>query len=92
MRNKKGYSLLELTLVLGAISVIIGFIFITYNKHRQETQILETNQQIDTIFKSADDVLATSKPDGTGQSLNPISMQVLKDSRALPDNLGTYSK
>lgn len=86
--KKNGYSILELTLVLGAITIIIGSIFNYYQKQKQETQIEETVQQINTIFNSGDDFLATLKPDGTTQSSNPISMQVLKNALALPINLG----
>ena len=90
--KKRGYSLLELTLVLGAISILIGFIFMAYNKQKQETQIRETTQQIDTDLNAAADILSTAKPDGTTQTQNPVSMQILKDSKSLPDNLGSYSK
>lgn len=88
MNRKKGHSILELVLVLGAIALLTGGIFSYYNKQRQDTQIRETNQQINTIFEASDSYLLTSKPDGTTQAANPISMQVLKDTRALPPNLG----
>lgn len=91
MKNKKGYSILELTLVLGAISILVGGIFMYYQKQRQEVEIKETIQQVNTIFDASDDFLATDKPDGSNQSTNPISMQVLKDSRALSPDLGSYS-
>lgn len=88
MNGKKGHSLLELVLVLGAIAIITGGIFSYYKKQRQEAQIRETSQQINTIFEAADNYLLTAKPDGTTQAANPISMQILKDTRALPPNLG----
>lgn len=88
MLKKKGYSILELVLVLGAIALISGAIFTYYQKQKQNTQIEETTQQINTIFNSADDFLTTMKTDGSEQSGNPISMQILKNALALPINLG----
>ncbi|WP_196908591.1 hypothetical protein [Candidatus Symbiopectobacterium sp. 'North America'] len=87
IRNKKGYSVLEIILVLGIASGIAYTAFSFYRNEKHDVAVRETVQQVRTIFDTADAYLMSAKPDGSVQEIYPISMQILKNTLAFPLNL-----
>lgn len=92
IKGKKGYSLLELVLVISMILIISGLIFITYNVYRQGADTKRFIQEINVIMDSSENILANTDSDGTSKTANTISMATLKSSYALPARIrdGNY--
>ncbi|MEH2921133.1 hypothetical protein ACFFL1_07865 [Samsonia erythrinae] len=88
IKNKKGYSVLEIVLTLGIASGIAYTAFSFYLNEKHDAAVRETVQQVRTIFDTADAYLMSAKPDGSVQETYPISMQILKNTLAFPLNLG----
>ena len=88
MKSKKGYSVLEIVLVLGIASGISYTAFSFYRNEKHDAAVRETVQQVRTIFNTSDAYLMSAKPDGSVQEIYPISMQILKNTLAFPLNLG----
>ncbi|MEI7141105.1 hypothetical protein, partial [Pectobacterium parmentieri] len=88
MKNKKGYSVLEIVLVFGIATGIAYTALSFYRNEKHDAAVRETVQQIRTIFDTADAYLMSAKPDGSVQETYPISMQILKNTLAFPLNLG----
>ncbi|WP_225085151.1 hypothetical protein [Pectobacterium colocasium] len=88
MKSKKGYSILEIVLVLGVASGIAYTAFSFYRNEKHDAAVRETVQQVRTIFNTSDAYLMSAKPDGSVQEIYPISMQILKNTLAFPLNLG----
>ena len=88
MKSKKGYSVLEIVLVLGIASGIAYTAFSFYRNEKHDAAVRETVQQVRSIFNTSDAYLMSAKPDGSVQEIYPISMQILKNTLAFPLNLG----
>ncbi|WP_198339790.1 hypothetical protein [Pectobacterium parmentieri] len=88
MKEKKGYSILEIVLVLGIASGIAYTALSFYRNEKHDAAVRETVQQVRTIFNMSDAYLMSAKPDGSVQETYPISMQILKNTLAFPLNLG----
>lgn len=92
MKNKKGYSILEMVLALAIVSGVAYAVLSYYRSEKKDRAIRENAQQIETIFKASDSYLVGLKADGSNQDRNKISMQILKNMNALPINLGAFTK
>ncbi|EPP7234622.1 type 4 pilus major pilin [Shigella flexneri] len=92
MRNKKGYSLVELVIVISMILIISSLIIITYNVYRQGADTKRFIQEINIIMDGAENILANTNPNGSSKTSNVISMDTLKNSYALPARIrdGNY--
>ncbi|MEE3663232.1 hypothetical protein V2I52_15015 [Brenneria sp. g21c3] len=92
MKNKKGYSILEMVLTLAIVSGVAYAVLSYYRSEKKDRAIRENAQQIETIFKASDSYLIGLRSDGSNQDRNKISMQILKNMNALPINLGAFTK
>ncbi|WEF10944.1 hypothetical protein M9782_17360 [Pectobacterium actinidiae] len=92
MRNKKGYSILEMVLTLAIVSGVAYAVLSYYRSEKKDRAIRENAQQIETIFKASDSYLISLRSDGSNQDRNKISMQILKNMNALPINLGSFTQ
>ncbi|ATA22850.1 hypothetical protein BIY26_23220 [Brenneria goodwinii] len=92
MKNKKGYSILEMVLTLAIVSGVAYAVLSYYRSEKKDRAIRENAQQIETIFKASDFYLIGLRSDGSNQDRNKISMQILKNMNALPINLGAFTK
>lgn len=92
MRNKKGYSILEMVLTLAIVSGVAYAVLSYYRSEKKDRAIRENAQQIETIFKASDSYLIGLRSDGSNQDRNKISMQILKNMNALPINLGAFTQ
>lgn len=84
-KTKKGYTLLELVIALG-VSVTIVFIgLIATNKWFKQVEAKKTAVEIQQILNNAKALSLVNAPDGSTQSSNLITMDILRDQGALPD-------
>lgn len=84
INRKKGYSLVELVIVISMILAISAVIIATYIVYRQGADSKRFIQEINIIMDGAESILANTPPDGSQKAANPISMDILKNSYALP--------
>ena len=83
IKNNKGYSLVEIMLVLSIAIFIISTGVYWANSQYNEVIAASNTQRIMSILKSLSSYTITNAPDGSSQSSNPINNSVLTSNNML---------